>query len=123
MTKERKELGEWGEDQAAGFLRKERGFEILERNYCCPLGEIDIIARDRDVLVFVEVKTKESGDYLPPQASATKNKQRQVVRVARWYLKVNRLGSPRSRFDVVAVTPAGAAGVEKIDYFRAAFRP
>jgi putative endonuclease len=123
MTEERKKLGEWGEDRAAGFLRKERGFEILERNYRCPLGEIDIIARDRDVLVFVEVKTKESGDYLPPQASVTKDKQRQVVRVARWYLKVNRLGSPRSRFDVVAVTPAEATGVEKIDHFRAAFRP
>ena len=122
MTEERKELGKWGEERAGNFLKKEKGFEILERNYRCPLGEIDIIARDRDVLVFVEVKTKESGDYLPPQVSVTRAKQCQVVRVARWYLKANRMLNRRCRFDVLAVTPAPGPGPETIEYFPAAFR-
>ncbi len=123
MTEERNKLGQWGEERAAEYLRREKGFSILERNYRCPLGEIDIVADDAGALVFVEVKTKGSGDSIAPQASVTPAKQRQVVRVARWYLKAKRLASPRCRFDVVAVTPAAGGLPERIDYFRAAFRP
>jgi len=123
MTEERKRLGAWGEERAAVFLRQEKGFDVAERNYRCPLGEIDIVATDGDTLVFVEVKTKGSGDYLLPQVSVTREKQRKVIRVARWYLKERRLVSRRCRFDVVAVTPAEGGFPEKIDYFRAAFRP
>lgn len=121
MTKERLSLGKWGEDQASRFLKRRR-FKILERNYRCPLGEIDIIARHRDTLVFVEVRTKEAGYYLPPQASVTQRKQKQIIRVAQFYLKQNHISDQRCRFDVVAITSEVGKKPEKIDYFPGAFR-
>ncbi len=82
MTEERLALGRWGEEQAAKFLRKKR-FKIVERNFTCRLGEIDIIARDKDSLVFVEVKTKFGPGHPPPRYSVNLRKQRQIIRVAK----------------------------------------
>ena len=90
-----------GENAAARYLRQ-IGYKIILRNYRSPLGEIDIIARDGDTLVFVEVKTRAYDDPTPEEQVNT-TKQHQITKAARTYL--NRYGSsqPPARFDVVAV--------------------
>ena len=94
-------LGQRGEDLAASYLQKQ-GYKIIQRNYKTMIGEIDIIARDRDDLVFIEVKTRESLEYGHPFESVNKNKRRKIANVAMLYLK--RLKDiPPCRFDVVSV--------------------
>lgn len=90
-----------GESAAALFLRR-AGYRILERNYLCEVGEVDIIARQGRTLVFVEVKTRESDDVLPEQ-QVNQAKQHHITKAAKVYLK--RFGTPQppARFDVVAI--------------------
>ncbi|MBU4310859.1 YraN family protein [bacterium] len=102
MTKERQILGESGEEAAFEFLRKKR-YRILERNYKTPLGEIDIIAQDKDCLVFIEVKSLSNTSYILPQEMVNKRKQEQIIRVALSYLKAKGLRNADCRFDCVAV--------------------
>jgi putative endonuclease len=103
----RQSLGRWGEECACNFLRG-RGFEILERNFRTPLGEIDLIVRQGRILAFVEVKTRRSLAFGAPQDAVTARKQRQIIRAAQWYLSSARWPSLQPRFDVVAVLAAGA---------------
>lgn len=90
-----------GENAAARYLRQ-IGYKIILRNYHSPLGEIDIIARDGDTLVFCEVKTR-AYDEPTPEEQVNRTKQHQITKAAKVYL--NRYGSsqPPARFDVVAV--------------------
>jgi len=114
-------LGPAGEKAAARFLRK-AGYRILARNWSCPAGEIDLIARDGDTLVFVEVKTRRSNDAADPEINVTSIKRRQLARAARSYLSMQRVPDPPSRFDVVAVVlpESGRAMIEHfVDAFRA----
>lgn len=101
MTKE-KELGRRGEEAAFQFLRK-KGYRIIEKNYVCKMGEMDIIAKEKDTLVFIEVKTRTSSLFGPPQLAVNFSKQRQLSKVALNYLKEKRLGDVKARFDVVAI--------------------
>jgi putative endonuclease len=94
-------LGQRGEDLAASYLQK-NGYKIIQRNYKTMIGEIDIIARDRDDLVFIEVKTRESLEYGQPFESVNKNKRRKIANVAMLYLKKLK-NIPACRFDVVSV--------------------
>jgi len=102
VTKERIALGSFGEDLARERL-KDCGYRILTTNYRCPLGEIDLIARDGDVLVFVEIRTRK--DTSPGSVKETVNsrKQRQISKVALAYMKSNNLWGSKARFDVVAI--------------------
>ncbi len=102
MTRERQILGKSGEEAAFEFLRK-KGYRILERNYKTLLGEIDIIAQDKEKLVFVEVKSLSGTSYILPQEMLNKKKQEQIIRVALSYLKAKGLKSADCRFDCVAV--------------------
>lgn len=95
-------LGERGEMAACAFL-KEKGYEILEKNYKCKIGEIDVIARRQGRLAFVEVKTRTSGQRGVPQEAVDLRKQERIFRLAQWYLKEKRLGEIPVAFDVVAV--------------------
>lgn len=97
-----KALGRQGEILAVSYL-KGRKYKILETNYRCRCGEIDIIARDGSVLVFVEVKARRSTSYGPPQLSVTPFKQRQISKAALTYLTKNRLTGVDARFDVLAL--------------------
>lgn len=97
-----KSLGQRGEALAVSYL-KGRKYKILETNYRCRCGEIDIIARDGSVLVFVEVKARRSTSYGPPQLSVTPFKQRQISKTALTYLSQNRLTGVDARFDVLAL--------------------
>jgi len=102
MTQERLSLGKVGEDLAVARLRSLK-YRIVERNYKCVLGEIDIIAREKDMLVFVEVKTRRTKDFEGPAAAVNPRKQRQLSRVALTYLSQKKLSGIPARFDVVAV--------------------
>lgn len=101
MTERRLALGAWGEEQAVKYLKK-NGLKIVERNFRTPVGEIDIIARERNVLVFIEVKTRRSEQFGTPQEAVGARKQRQIIRTAQWYLQQHRKDS-QARFDVVAI--------------------
>jgi len=98
----RKALGRSGEELALHFL-KEKGYEIVERNYVCKMGEMDIIAKEKDSLVFVEVKARTSTIFGPPQLAVNLLKQRQLSKVALNFLKQKRLEDVKARFDVVAI--------------------
>ena len=116
------DLGRRGEDAAADFLRS-AGLAIVERNYVGPSGEIDLVARDGDRLVFVEVKSQAKDDP-PPERRVNRAKRRRIVSTARTYLKRlrRRPGDPvpPHRFDVVAVIlPPG--GTPTIRHHRGAF--
>ena len=98
----RRHTGESGESLAAKFLKK-NGYEIIEQNYRCKLGEIDIIARDGRVLAFIEVKARRTGGFGGPKWAVTPRKQRKISMVALEYLKSTEQIGKRARFDVVAV--------------------
>jgi putative endonuclease len=103
MRSARLRLGAEGERAAKAFL-KANGYRILRENYSTPLGEIDLIALEGDVVVFVEVKARASLEFGPPQSSVTLTKQRQILKAAGVYLQREGLAEAACRFDVVAVT-------------------
>lgn len=97
-----KELGLKGEDDAVLFLKK-NGYKILQKNYSCNLGEIDIIALKKKILVFVEVKVRSTDRFGSAEYAITKQKRRQIVRTAETYLFRNNINNVDCRFDVVAI--------------------
>ena len=99
------------EDAAARLLRS-GGYEIIERNYSCPLGEIDIVAREGEILAFVEVKARSSAAFGGALSAVTPAKQRRITRAALCYIKTKKLSPAGVRFDVVAFDGA-SAGVVK----------
>lgn len=99
---EKKELGKKGEELAIHFLKK-NGYKIIQKNYVCKLGEIDIIARDKDTLVFIEVKTRSSNIFGPPQMAVNFSKQVKLSKIALNFLKENKIEDIKARFDVVAI--------------------
>lgn len=102
MSKERISLGNKGEDLAAGLL-KDSGYKILFRNYKTKLGEIDIIARDKEVICFVEVKTRSSDRFGTGSEAVFRTKQRQIAKAALSFLKEKRFLDKKARFDVVSL--------------------
>ena len=112
-------LGKRGEDLAWDHLRK-IGYRILARNYRVRFGEIDLIAEESGVLVFIEVKARQGSRYGSPYDALTLNKRRQISKVALDYISRNGLADRPARFDVVAVTFAGGAD-PKIEVLRNAF--
>ena len=110
MTYARLAFGSSGEDLACNELER-LGYLILERRYRCKLGEIDIIARDGDVTVFVEVKARDGDAFGGGAAAVTPAKQRTITRVAMDYIARYRLIDRPCRFDVVVVNGSGHAEV------------
>jgi putative endonuclease len=94
-------LGGFGEDEAVKFLKK-NGYRILERNYRCRFGEIDIIAREKAAIVFVEVKAVTPGNTESAADTVTPRKQKHIQRCAELYLAGEK-GEYNCRFDVVAI--------------------
>ena len=99
---DKKKVGRQGEDIAVEYL-SEKGYEILERNYVYSHGEIDIIARDGEELVFVEVKYRRSLEYGHPAEAISKGKMRLVKRTAEAYLYEKEIENTAARIDVIAV--------------------
>jgi putative endonuclease len=104
MSNERINLGRRGENISVEFLKK-KGYKIIERNYRCSLGEIDIVAKDKNVLCFVEVKTRKTERYGLPEEAINWHKQRKLTKVALTYLKEKKIYKQDLRFDVVSVYP------------------
>jgi putative endonuclease len=98
----RRETGQRGEKLAADFLTK-RGYRILETNYRCPHGEIDLVARHGDFLVFVEVRTKKSPEFGSPEESITQIKKERLIATAQHYQQEHDNLPPSWRIDVVAL--------------------
>jgi len=104
------DLGRQGEQLASGFLRKQ-GLKVLARNYRCPAGEADLIALDSstrkeagaETIVFVEVKTRTSDRYAPPESAVNADKRRRMKRVAHYYLASRKTGDFAVRFDIVSI--------------------
>jgi putative endonuclease len=108
-------LGRYGEDLAARFLTS-AGMDLLDRNWRCPHGELDIIARDGSDVVIVEVKTRRSCAFGPPAEAVTRDKLARLRRLAAAWLAQQELGFEGVRIDVVAIDvgPNGAARVEHL---------
>ncbi len=94
--------GKIGEDKAEIYL-KEQGYKILCRNFRCMQGEIDIIAREENTIVFVEVKTRTSTKYGEAREAVDKRKQKHIYQSARYYLYQNKKESSNVRIDVIEV--------------------
>ena len=118
-TGNRRALGAAGESVAAEFLRR-HGFRIIEANARSRLGEIDLVALDAGVVVFVEVKGSRGGRYGAPEEMVTLFKQRRLTRLAAWYLQRRGWLDRPARFDVVAVD-WDAAGERSVRLYRNAF--
>jgi putative endonuclease len=108
MTITTKQFGDEGEDIASDYLLK-KGYEIVERNYRFGKGEIDIVAKDPETnfTVFIEVKSKKNLEFGDPVYSVTKNKMKQIKRIAELYLYDKEIASIDCRFDVVTVLLRG----------------
>lgn len=91
-----------GESLARKFLKK-NGYKILKRNYVSRYGEIDIVAFDRGVIAFVEVKTRQSDIFGPPELAITNKKRGKIIRTALNYLMANKIEEIDYRFDVVSI--------------------
>jgi putative endonuclease len=112
-------VGQRGEEIAIEVLC-DAGYEILERNFRTPIGEIDVIGREGGVLCFIEVKWRRDGALGHPAESVTREKQRRLARTAQWYLARERAFTSAARFDVVAILePEG--GLPKVEIIRNAF--
>jgi len=113
------EFGKKGEELAAKHLARQ-GYKILERNYRTPVGEIDIVAMDGGVLVFVEVKSRRDDSFGAPELAVNHHKQRQMTRAALSYLVHTRRSGDPCRFDVVGIC-ALAGGKPEITVTKNAF--
>ena len=99
-------LGKEGERVAERYLQK-KGYVLVERNYRCPAGELDLIVLDRRVVVFVEVKTRTGLGFGSPLEAVEFRKQRKMIQVAQFFLAEKRLQQRDARFDVVGVSWLG----------------
>jgi putative endonuclease len=102
MIKNTKEIGDLGEDSACGFL-EDRGYRIIERNYRCQLGEVDIVALDEDTLAFIEVKKKTTNRFGLAGEMITKKKIAKIRRTAELYLLQKKISRVDWRIDAVLI--------------------
>jgi putative endonuclease len=105
MLTKRQQFGKESESLAVRHLKK-NGYRILEQNYRNKLGEIDIIAKEKGVLVFIEVKARNTLLYGNPKWAVTPQKQRKISMIALYYLKATKQTHVKARFDVVALSLA-----------------
>lgn len=108
--------GDKAEERAAKYL-KDKGYKILKRNYLCPLGEVDIIAKKNGAIVFVEVKQRSSAGFGGAAAAVTKAKQKKVAKAAASFLKQSKAEYSSLMFDIIAITE------DKLEHIQNAFVP
>ena len=119
MDTHRQTLGRRGEDIAAGYLQRQ-GHTILARNWRCPAGEIDIVAREAEELVFVEVRARRGEKYGTAEESITARKQAKLVEVAQTYVLTMELEDVAWRIDVVAIEVGARGQALRLNHIRSA---
>jgi len=123
MEKYNKMIGNIGEQYAVSYLQKQK-YKIIDKNYRCNFGEIDIIAIDKDCLCFVEVKTRTTCKYGRPSNAVNLPKRRHIINCAKLYILKKRIGNYRARFDIVEVfvkNDDNKFSVENINLIKNAF--
>lgn len=100
------------EEQAAAYLRG-AGFEILDRNWACPFGELDIVARKGGTVAFVEVRQRSSSAYGSPAETVTRAKRAKIIKTAQAWIKARAPEADAFRFDFIGIAPG--AGPEHIE--------
>jgi putative endonuclease len=118
MQGQKQILGKEGEQVAERYLRK-KGYRLVERNYRCPVGELDLIVLDGRVIVFVEVKTRSDDRFGIPFESVHRRKQRRMIKAALFFLTQHRLHHRDARFDVIGISLMGGGPV--VEHIRNAF--
>ena len=98
----KRQIGSWGEEVASNFLMQ-NGYEIVKRNFVCKQGEIDIIAKNEEYIVFVEVKTRSYTFFGNPVEAVNEHKQKNISKAAKYYLYKNWLQDCFVRFDVIYI--------------------
>ncbi|HEY3009870.1 MAG TPA: YraN family protein [Micromonosporaceae bacterium] len=119
MTKAGQAVGAYGERRAVEFLVG-AGMVLLDRNWRCPDGEIDIVARDGDTLVFCEVKTRRGDAYGTPAEAVVATKARRLRRLAAQWMADHPVRPIEVRFDVVSVRPQ-RRGAARVEHLKGAF--
>lgn len=99
-------LGKRGEDEAVKYLEN-KGYKVIERNFLCRQGEIDVIALDNDYIVFVEIKARTSTDYGLPSESVTNRKIKHITKAIQYYLYKRNLEKENIRIDVIEMYANG----------------
>lgn len=99
---ENKLKGNWGEKLVRSYLDK-YGYELLARNFKCDLGEIDVIFKDKNEIVFAEIKSRNNMKFGRPAESVTNFKMKHILNVAKYFLYINNLSDEFIRFDVIEV--------------------
>lgn len=113
-------LGAYGEDIACEYLIQ-NGYRVLERNFACRAGEVDIIAMQKDIVVFAEVKTRSSDKFGLPSEAVSAAKQKKIVKTALYYMQSKRLLEHMCRFDVIEIS-AGDDNKYRINLIQDAFQ-
>jgi putative endonuclease len=112
----RRRLGNFGEAAAAAYLTR-HGYDVLERQWRCASGEIDLIARHEGCLVFVEVRTRSSAAYGSPEESITPTKQQRLIALAYVYLAAHNLDDTTPwRIDVIAIIIDASGYVNSLNH-------
>ena len=116
----KKQVGNKGESLAENYIKR-KGYKIIQRNYRCRLGEIDIIAKDDDTIVFIEVRTKQNENFGSPQDSVTSTKISKISKTALRFIQEKNLSGFSYRFDFIAIT--FSQGKPNIEHIENAFMP
>lgn len=111
---ENRKLGFWGEGKAAAYLKRQ-GYKILERNFKCPYGEVDIIAQREDVLAFIEVKTRKNDNFGEPNEAVDERRKARYRNCVRFYFSGREIDLT-VRFDVIEVKKEGLNHIENAFY-------
>ena len=117
MTSSRQELGRWGETLAANYLDR-NGYRVIERNLRTPFGEIDLVAEDGSLLVFVEVKTRSTDTYGMPEESITQQKRQHLIAAAQSYLQTFSISDTNWRIDVISIRKLKSKATPEIIHFK-----
>lgn len=96
-------VGNRAEDRAAAFLR-EQNLSLVERNFLCKVGEIDLIMQDHNCLVFVEVRFRKNANFGSALETVNRAKQKKIIAAAQFYIRKQKLRNAAMRFDVVGIT-------------------
>lgn len=113
-------LGAFGENMACSYLEK-NGYRILERNFSCKAGEVDIIAMEGDIIAFIEVKCRTGIGYGSPSEAVSYYKQNRIVKTALFFMTKYKIFDYMCRFDVIEVLTDGTTEDTSINLIKNAF--